>query len=103
MSSAITPPVTNSIWEQMVTEERRQLASQLGVRVSDLEEQQNLLLTLAQSRVDARQNNVPDQINSVTEANTFSNSSSNTLEAITEGEKEEEVDEDMSNVNNTYH
>lgn len=52
---AVLPTLPSSIWEQMLTEERRQLASQLGVRVSDLEEQQNLLLTIAQSQLEATQ------------------------------------------------
>ena len=54
---AVVPAIPSSIWEQMLTEERRQLASQLGVRVSDLEEQQNLLLTIAQSQIEASQQN----------------------------------------------
>lgn len=39
-----------SLWERMLTEERRQHAAQLGMSVAELEEQQNLLLTLAESK-----------------------------------------------------
>lgn len=39
-----------SIWEKMRTEERRVLASQLGMKVSDLEEQEALMETLEASK-----------------------------------------------------
>jgi hypothetical protein len=39
-----------NLWEQMVTEERRRLASSLGLRVSDVEEQQALLTSLQESK-----------------------------------------------------
>lgn len=38
------------IWERMITEERRVLASSLGLRVSDIEEQQLLLEAVHESR-----------------------------------------------------
>ena len=50
---------SSTLYETMVAAERRQLATQLGMRVADLEEQQALALALAASEKDSAQ--VPAQ------------------------------------------
>lgn len=97
----------DSIWEQLRTEERRLKATQLGVKVSDLEEAELLQETLEASRASnptsstsTDKSTTPVLANSSVQAGTENKKVSGTLTTI-EHSRDVEVDDDSQYFDNS--